>query len=265
MDRVTEEWAFVCAVRPGDPRRYDEESMKARIRRTFKLPTLDVELLGLSHWNINAISEEKYRSEKGCVFLAGDAAHRIPPFGALGLNTGLSDVFNLVWKLDWVLKGLAKEDLLDSYEKERLPVGQRVAATSMTTVRTHGGTERALGLSPTQSNEENVANMEAFFDPTSPHYEKKRADVATALRFLDRHFQTPGAELGWFYPSLDKYGDGEANRHDGQLLEDGEFDFCNYQPSTIPGHSLPHAWLEKGDRVVSTGDLMPLHKYLMVV
>lgn len=82
--------------------------MKARIRRTFNLPDLDVELLGLSHLNINAISAEKYRSEKGCVFLAGDAAHRIPPFGALGLYTGLSDVFNLVWKLDWALKGLAK-------------------------------------------------------------------------------------------------------------------------------------------------------------
>lgn len=265
IDPATEEWAFICAVRPGDPTWYDEETMTARLRRAFKLPDLKVEVLGLSHWKINAINAKRYRSEKGSVFLVGDAAHRIPPFGALGLNTGVSDVFNLVWKLDYVLNGLQKEDLLDTYEKERQPVGARVGATSIKTVRTHGGMERALGLSPTQSDEVNISNMEAYFDTTSPDHETRKADVAAALKYLDRHFKTPGAELGCFYPSLDKFGDGEESRQDGQILEDGEFDLCNYHPSTIPGHNLPHAWVKKGDRVVSTRDLMPLRKNLMVV
>lgn len=58
----------------------------------------------------------------GRVFLCGDAAHVHSPAGGQGMNMGLGDAFNLGWKLASVIKGKAKEELLDSYEMERMPV-----------------------------------------------------------------------------------------------------------------------------------------------
>ena len=57
----------------------------------------------------------------GRVFFVGDAAHQMSPFGARGGNSGVEDADNLVWKLDLVMRGLAPERLLDSYDAERIP------------------------------------------------------------------------------------------------------------------------------------------------
>ena len=59
----------------------------------------------------------------GPVFLAGDAAHIHSPAGAQGMNTGIQDAVNLGWKLALVCLGRAPERLLDSYDRERRPVG----------------------------------------------------------------------------------------------------------------------------------------------
>lgn len=56
------------------------------------------------------------------IFVAGDAAHIHSPFGGQGMNTGLHDAWNLIWKLDLVLRGHGDESILDSYGTERLPV-----------------------------------------------------------------------------------------------------------------------------------------------
>ena len=58
----------------------------------------------------------------GRIFLCGDAAHIHSPAGGQGMNTGLGDAFNLGWKLAAAVKGAGTEALLDSYDKERLPV-----------------------------------------------------------------------------------------------------------------------------------------------
>ncbi|HVB88010.1 MAG TPA: FAD-dependent monooxygenase [Candidatus Dormibacteraeota bacterium] len=60
------------------------------------------------------------------IFIAGDAAHIHSPFGGQGMNTGLQDVWNLVWKLDFALRGFGGENLLDSYTAERRPVIKHV-------------------------------------------------------------------------------------------------------------------------------------------
>ena len=62
----------------------------------------------------------------GRIFIAGDAAHIHSPFGGQGMNTGLHDVWNLVWKLDLVLNGRGNEELLESYTSERRPVIKHV-------------------------------------------------------------------------------------------------------------------------------------------
>jgi 2-polyprenyl-6-methoxyphenol hydroxylase-like FAD-dependent oxidoreductase len=66
----------------------------------------------------------------GRMFVAGDAAHIHSPFGGQGMNTGLQDVWNLVWKVDLAVRGLGNETLLDSYTAERRPVIKSVIETT---------------------------------------------------------------------------------------------------------------------------------------
>jgi len=70
------------------------------------------------------------RLREGRMFIAGDAAHIHSPFGGQGMNTGLHDIWNLVWKLDLFLKGRGSQELLDSYSSERLPVIKNVIETT---------------------------------------------------------------------------------------------------------------------------------------
>jgi 2-polyprenyl-6-methoxyphenol hydroxylase-like FAD-dependent oxidoreductase len=72
----------------------------------------------------NSRQAERYRH--GRVFLAGDAAHVHSGVGGPGLNLGLQDVLNLGWKLAAAVGGWAPDGLLDTYQSERHPVGQRV-------------------------------------------------------------------------------------------------------------------------------------------
>jgi 4-hydroxyisophthalate hydroxylase len=71
-------------------------------------------------WDLRINMADRYR--RGRVFIAGDAAHSHPPYGAHGLNTGLEDAVNLGWKLAAVLHGWGGPGLLDSYDEERRPV-----------------------------------------------------------------------------------------------------------------------------------------------
>jgi 2-polyprenyl-6-methoxyphenol hydroxylase-like FAD-dependent oxidoreductase len=78
----------------------------------------------LTHFRLHHRQARRYRV--GRVFLAGDAAHIHSPVGAQGMNTGMQDAWNLGWKLALVTRGWAGESLLDTYEKERWPVGRNL-------------------------------------------------------------------------------------------------------------------------------------------
>ena len=263
----SEEWVFACGLAPGE-KNMDGEAMLERMHKTLQIPDLKVELLSTSYWYVNALTASRYRSKPstGRVFLVGDAAHRIPPWGALGLNTGMQDVGNLIWKLNFAINGLPpslqdKTDLnalLDSYDSERRPIGERVRNISLHNLRALGLVmDHAVGVSPTNSLEVNVAHMDSFLDTSSDNEDgvSRRQAVKEAEKILNDEFHALGAEIGWFYPNVDVDGEGKATNHDGQIKEDGQFDIVNYHPSTIPGHHLPHAWLEKQGMRVSTRDL----------
>src|SRR5215472_9322584 len=67
---------------------------------------------------------------KGRAFLLGDAAHIHSPAGGQGMNTGIGDAINLAWKLASVLAGRAPDNLLDTYETERIGFARRLVATT---------------------------------------------------------------------------------------------------------------------------------------
>ncbi len=68
-------------------------------------------------YRFHALVVQSWR--QGRVFLAGDAAHQMPPFLGQGLCAGVRDASNLAWKLDAVMQGQAGDALLDSYTTER--------------------------------------------------------------------------------------------------------------------------------------------------
>jgi 2-polyprenyl-6-methoxyphenol hydroxylase-like FAD-dependent oxidoreductase len=76
-------------------------------------------------WDLRIAVAEKY--QVGRVFIAGDAAHSHPPYGAYGLNNGLDDVVNLGWKLAATLKGYSGDALLATYTEERRPIFKETA------------------------------------------------------------------------------------------------------------------------------------------
>jgi 2-polyprenyl-6-methoxyphenol hydroxylase-like FAD-dependent oxidoreductase len=99
-----------------------EQRLIEFIRTGAGVPDLPVRIDGVARWR--ATSDVARRYQHGRVFLAGDAAHLMPPNGGFGGNTGVHDAHNLAWKLALVLKGVAGPKLLDTYEAERRPIGK---------------------------------------------------------------------------------------------------------------------------------------------
>jgi hypothetical protein len=106
------------------------ERCTALVHSAIGVPDLPVEIEDVAIWRAEAFWANAYR--QGRVFLAGDAAHVVPPTGGFGGNTGVQDAANLAWKLALVLKGEADESLLDSYEAERLPVAELTVGQAYT-------------------------------------------------------------------------------------------------------------------------------------
>jgi putative polyketide hydroxylase len=99
----------------------DADQQRAVVRQAVGIPDLPVELLTTGRWELAALIADRFRT--GRVFLAGDAAHQLPPNrGGYGANTGIEDVHNLAWKLAAVLRGEASSALLDTYDAERRPI-----------------------------------------------------------------------------------------------------------------------------------------------
>lgn len=93
----------------------------------------DAEIVRAVVYRFHATVAERMRH--GRVFLAGDAAHQMPPFLGQGLCSGIRDAANLAWKIDLVHRGVAPDALLDTYGDERLPHAAGVVAHAVETGR----------------------------------------------------------------------------------------------------------------------------------
>ncbi|WP_328856651.1 FAD-dependent monooxygenase [Williamsia herbipolensis] len=82
-------------------------------------------------WGYTFHIRQAERWRDGRVFLAGDAAHIMPPFAGQGVSSGVRDVANLCWKLDAALSSAGGSDLLESYEPERRPNVEQLTKFSL--------------------------------------------------------------------------------------------------------------------------------------
>ncbi|MFO0600694.1 MAG: FAD-dependent monooxygenase [Myxococcaceae bacterium] len=128
-------WRLIAQVRPDfDPASLDAWAALVRERAGFDL---QLQKLGWnSRFDLTGGVATAFRKDR--VFLLGDAAHVHSPVGGQGLNTGVQDANNLVWKLALVTRGVVQgadaDRLLDSYERERRPIAQNMVR--MTTFAT---------------------------------------------------------------------------------------------------------------------------------
>jgi putative polyketide hydroxylase len=124
-------WVYGYQAEPGamPSRAPDERAMVARIRTAAGIPELEPRVEHIGRYRFAAGLAERFRVQ--AAFLAGDAAHRVTPRGGTGMNTAIRDGHDIGWKLAWVLKGWAGDELLDSYEEERRPVAEHNVLRSL--------------------------------------------------------------------------------------------------------------------------------------
>jgi 2-polyprenyl-6-methoxyphenol hydroxylase-like FAD-dependent oxidoreductase len=118
-----------------DTKNFQIEEAIAKISRALEPHTVRFDqIVGHSKFSVKESVAEQF-SAKERVFLAGDACHIHSVNGGQGLNTGLGDAFNLMWKLNMVLNFGAPSELLETYEQERKPVALSVIEASGELVR----------------------------------------------------------------------------------------------------------------------------------
>lgn len=151
----TDRWAFHVSYAPekGEkPTDFPPERCVDVVRKATGLPQLEINILNIAPWEATARVAERYREK--CIFLIGDAAHLMPPWGGFGANTGIADAHNLAWKLGAVYHGQAAPALLETYEPERRLVA-RIAA-EQAALRTDIYTRYGL---PTATNSEEIEKL----------------------------------------------------------------------------------------------------------
>ena len=207
---LVDRWLYMAPYSPekGDRAQdFDEERCVQLVRGAVGIEGLPVDVLSALPWTGASAVAERFRV--GRVFLAGDAAHLIPPTGGQAMNVGIQDVHNLAWKLAGRLDGWAGDGLLDTYEAERRPFALAVnddAARNVAAVGTRpeqfSNRGRVLGVSYDSSavildgtELPAVTNQVMDYAPTArpgsraPHVWLRRgSERISALDLFDRSF-----------------------------------------------------------------------------
>ncbi len=235
-------WVLMHAFDPAKESkdRYTNAHSGELVRAAIGPDAPAFEVKDTSVWTMTAQIAERYRSDR--VFLVGDSAHRFPPTGGMGMNTGVQDAHNLCWKLAAVDSGWASPALLDTYEVERRPVAQNNADQSLSNAMKMFDVFTALGLS--SDLEASRANFRAALADSSA-----RAALGVAIANQQEHFDMFGLQLGF------RYGTG-ALVPDGVESPRCENPVRDFVPALRSGARLPHAWVMRNGRRISTLDLV---------
>jgi 2,4-dichlorophenol 6-monooxygenase len=251
----SEEWVFHLQYSVDDADAMDQAKVLERMRATLGVPDFNPEVHNISHWILEALVAERFRD--GRVFLLGDAAHRHPPTGGLGLNSAVQDAHNLCWKVAAVVDGAASEALLDSYELERRSVDANNADRAMKNALNHVTVEQAIGLSSQASAAQNWDQLRPIWQDV-PGAAQKRHLINTAIAAQTMEFRHHRVDFGYNYPQGAIVDDDQTPQ--AEPLESIRL----YQPSTRPGHPLPHAFVECAGRRTSTAELVGAGRFLLI-
>jgi 2,4-dichlorophenol 6-monooxygenase len=229
------EWLVAGSLRPGEEPTDDEGVLLARARTLLGVPDdHPMTLNAVSLWQYEGVIADKYRV--GSSFVAGDAAHRHPPTGGLGLNGGVQDAHNLAWKIAAVLNGQAPDGLLNSYGLERRPVAAYFTAHSLENANRHTPIGRALGLQEGMAEADGWKELEVFTSAT-PEGEARRAAVAAAVKDNEADYSQINVEAGFQYAA-------GAFIPDGPTVRPEPVSPTDFVPTTLPGAHVPHVWLK---------------------
>ena len=236
---------FDPQVTPADS--FDEATCLKFIEDAVGADLPPVKIRNIGAWTMSAQIADTYRA--GRIFLAGDAAHRFPPTGGLGLNTGAVDAQNLAWKLAAVLKGEASEALLNTYEAERRPVAVVNSEQSLTNAsKLFDLIAVILGFDPTTT--QATCDAITAARATSP-------ELLVAVEAQRPHFDSFNLQLGYCYASA-------AVLDAPALKSAAEVNISNYVPSWLPGAHLPHRWLTHHGVRKSLLALVPANRFTLI-
>lgn len=111
-------WEFV--LDKAETKAEMEQPAKVReLLATYWIDPNKLKVIRAVVYHFHSLIALRWRSDR--IFVVGDAAHQMPPILGQGMCSGIRDAQNLCWKLDLVLKGVASDRLLDTYQTERLP------------------------------------------------------------------------------------------------------------------------------------------------
>lgn len=227
-------WVFMLPYKSAEESAdaFDEARCKAEITKALGGKEAAFTVRTISPWAMSAQIATQY--QQGRIFLAGDAAHRFPPTGGLGLNTGAGDAQNIAWKLAHVLKGKAGAELLDTYEVERRPVAQHNSGQSLTNAA------KIFDLIVALYGPDPAAQAEHFAALVNDPDQQAIRDGVEAQR---PHFDSIRLQLGYRYGSTALVGAPD-------VPADSEMDISKYEASYDVGALVPHEWLAEGEPIL---------------
>jgi len=247
MVRPWDKWLCIWGydVEQGPPE-IDEEKGIEIVRNLVGDPELEIKVESTSCWTVNNMRATHL--SKGRVFAMGDAIHRHPPTNGLGSNTCIQDGFNLCWKLALVLKGQAAPGLLETYNTERWPEGDKIVTRANDSLELFEPIMKSLGLLDTQDPEQMRKNMASLKEST-PEGAQRRAEFIEAMDNTNIIYNGHGVELNQRYVSDAIVPDGTP---DPGFKRDKEM---YHEASSRPGANVPHAVITHNQLKVSTLDL----------
>jgi 2,4-dichlorophenol 6-monooxygenase len=233
-----------------------DAAVEADARRALGIGELPMKIHKITRWSVDAVLASAF--SVGRVFLIGDAAHRHPPTGGLGLTSAIHDAHNLGWKLAAVLAGTASPALLDTYEVERRSVDERNCQRALENAVNHFMIGTTLAVAPENTPEQNLELLRRMWSG-HPEDAELCASVRRMMRAQSMEFSELNVEYGYSYESAAVVPD----RSPRPMPLD---DIRVYEPSTRPGAPLPHAWIddEHGNRR-PIKDLVAPGRFLVIV